>query len=88
MLCFGLPAAPGCVPEDVTGDGVLNGLDLIDLLLVFETTCPQGGERPAAIRTHDAVAITSHLPPNLNPPPATGVRLGWMEGTGTEEDLG
>jgi len=27
-------------PEDVNGDGSINVLDLIDLLLLFGTTCP------------------------------------------------
>ena len=40
LLCFGLPAVPGCEMEDVTGDGSVNVLDLIDLLLLFGTDCP------------------------------------------------
>ena len=40
LLCFGLPAAPGCEVEDVNEDGTVNVLDLIDLLLLFGTTCP------------------------------------------------
>ncbi len=40
LLCFGLPALPGCGSEDVNGDGTVNVLDLIDLLLAFGTTCP------------------------------------------------
>ncbi len=39
LLCFGLPAVPGCEAEDVNGDGNLNVLDLIDLLLDFATAC-------------------------------------------------
>ena len=40
LLCFGLPAVPGCEDEDVNGDGNVNVLDLIDLLLLFGTPCP------------------------------------------------
>ncbi len=40
LLCFGLPATPGCEAEDVNMDTVVNVLDLIDLLLAFGTTCP------------------------------------------------
>ena len=40
LLCFGLPAVPGCEAEDVNADGTVNVLDLIDLLLAFGTTCP------------------------------------------------
>ncbi|MHC4447231.1 MAG: DNRLRE domain-containing protein [Planctomycetota bacterium] len=40
LLCFGLPAVPGCESEDVNTDGTVNVLDLIDLLLVFGTSCP------------------------------------------------
>ena len=40
LLCFGLPAVPGCEAEDVNGDGSVNVLDLIDLLLAFGTSCP------------------------------------------------
>ncbi len=40
LLCFGLPAVPGCELEDVNGDGSVNVLDLIDLLLLFGTDCP------------------------------------------------
>ena len=40
LLCFGLPAVPGCEAEDVNGDGSVNVLDLIDLLLVFGQACP------------------------------------------------
>ncbi len=32
--------APPRKTEDVTGDGTINLLDLIDLLLVFGTSCP------------------------------------------------
>ncbi len=39
LLCFGLPAVPGCEAEDVNTDGTVNVLDLIDLLLVFGTAC-------------------------------------------------
>ena len=40
LLCFGLPATPGCETEDVNEDGTVNVLDLIDLLLVFGAMCP------------------------------------------------
>ena len=40
LLCFGLPASPGCEAQDVNGDGSVNVLDLIDLLLDFGATCP------------------------------------------------
>ncbi len=40
LLCFGLPALPGCEAEDVNGDGSVNVLDLIDLLLEFGNACP------------------------------------------------
>ena len=40
LLCFGLPAVPGCESEDVNTDGSVNVLDLIDLLLEFGNTCP------------------------------------------------
>ncbi len=40
LLCFGLPAVPGCEDEDVNGDGNVNVLDLIDVLLLFGTPCP------------------------------------------------
>ena len=40
LLCFGLPAVPGCEAEDVNADGSVNVLDLIDLLLAFGTACP------------------------------------------------
>ncbi len=40
LLCFGLPAVPGCEAEDVNGDSSVNVLDLIDVLLVFGTSCP------------------------------------------------
>jgi len=39
LLCFGLPAVPGCEAEDVNGDGDVNVLDLIDLLLDLATAC-------------------------------------------------
>ncbi len=39
LLCFGLPAIPGCEAEDVNGDGSVNVLDLIDLLLEFGQAC-------------------------------------------------
>ena len=39
LLCFGLPAAPGCEREDVNTDGTVNVLDLIDLLLEFGQPC-------------------------------------------------
>jgi hypothetical protein len=40
LLCFGLPAVPGCEDEDVNVDGTVNVLDLIDLLLEFGNACP------------------------------------------------
>ena len=40
LLCFGHPALPGCVGEDINEDGTVNVLDLIDLLLAFGTACP------------------------------------------------
>ncbi len=40
LLCFGLPAVPGCEAEDINGDGTVNVLDLIALLLEFGTVCP------------------------------------------------
>ncbi len=40
LLCFGLPAVPGCEAEDVNTDGSVNVLDLIDLLLEFGLACP------------------------------------------------
>ncbi len=40
LLCFGQPAVPGCVAEDLNNDGTVNVLDLIDLLLVFGAACP------------------------------------------------
>ncbi len=40
LLCFGLPAVPGCEAEDVNEDGTVNVLDLIDLLLEFGQPCP------------------------------------------------
>ena len=40
LLCFGLPAVPGCEGEDVNGDGDVNVLDLVALLLLFGTDCP------------------------------------------------
>ncbi len=40
LLCFGLPAVPGCVAEDINEDGTVNVLDLIDLLLEFGQACP------------------------------------------------
>ena len=39
LLCFELPAVPGCESDDVNGDGTVNVLDLIDLLLNFGQTC-------------------------------------------------
>ena len=38
--CFGEPAVPGCAAEDVNGDGSVNVLDLIKVLLAFGTSCP------------------------------------------------
>ncbi len=35
-----LVAVPGCESQDVNGDGSVNVLDLIDLLLLFGTSCP------------------------------------------------
>ena len=40
LLCFGLPAVPGCKAEDINEDGTVNVLDLIELLLAFGTACP------------------------------------------------
>ncbi len=40
LLCFGLPAVPGCEGEDVNDDGDVNVLDLVALLLLFGTDCP------------------------------------------------
>ena len=40
LLCFGLPAVPGCEAEDTNGDGTVNVLDLIELLLAFGQPCP------------------------------------------------
>ncbi len=40
LLCFDLPAVPGCEDEDVNGDRIVDRLDLIDLLLAFGTSCP------------------------------------------------
>ena len=40
LLCFGLPAAPGCESEDINADGTVYVLDLIALLLDFGTSCP------------------------------------------------
>jgi len=40
LLCFGQPAIPGCVGEDINEDGNVNVLDLIQLLLAFGTVCP------------------------------------------------
>ena len=40
LLCFGEPAVPECVAEDINGDGSVNVLDLVELLLAFGTTCP------------------------------------------------
>ena len=40
LLCFGLPAVPGCEAEDTNEDGVVNVLDLIELLLAFGQACP------------------------------------------------
>ena len=34
------PAVPVSEPEDINGDGTVNGIDLIDLLLVFGVACP------------------------------------------------
>ena len=43
LLCFGEPAVPECVSEDVNNDGTVNVLDLIELLLAFGSTCPAAG---------------------------------------------
>ena len=39
LLCFGLPAVPGCEGEDVNEDGSVNVLDLIQVLLAFGQGC-------------------------------------------------
>ena len=39
-ICFGQPAVPSCEAEDVNGDGSVNVLDLIELLLAFGAACP------------------------------------------------
>ena len=38
LECFGLPAVPDCEAEDISCDGTVNVLDLIELLLAFDTT--------------------------------------------------
>ena len=41
LLCFGLPATAPCdTGQDVNGDGTVDVLDLIDLLLAFGAACP------------------------------------------------
>ena len=41
LLCFGQPATPPCdTGQDINGDGTVNVLDLIELLLAFGTSCP------------------------------------------------
>ena len=35
LICFGLPADPGCESEDVNGDGVVNVPDLLTLLAAW-----------------------------------------------------
>jgi len=40
LICFGLPADPGCESEDVNSDGTVNVLDLIEVLLAFGSACP------------------------------------------------
>ena len=40
LLCFGLPASPGCEAQDINNDGTVNVLDLIELLLAFGQACP------------------------------------------------
>ena len=40
LLCFGLPAVPGCEAQDINTDGTVNVLDLIQLLLAFGNACP------------------------------------------------
>ncbi len=40
LLCFGLPAVPGCESEDTDQSGSVNVLDLIDVLLQFGLPCP------------------------------------------------
>ena len=40
LLCFGLPAVPGCEAPDINADGTVDVLDLIQLLLAFGATSP------------------------------------------------
>ncbi len=41
LLCFGQPDTPPCdTGQDVNGDGTVNVLDLIEVLLAFGTSCP------------------------------------------------
>ena len=40
LLCLGQPGIPGCDTKDITGDGTVNVLDLIELPLAFGTACP------------------------------------------------
>ena len=44
LLCFGLPAEPGCEAQDVNQDGMVNTLDLIDLRLCFDPPADPGCE--------------------------------------------
>jgi len=37
---YGEPAVPECKAEDINGDGTVNVLDLIELLLAFGSTFP------------------------------------------------
>ena len=41
LLCFGLPAnPPRDTGQDINGDGAVDVLDLVQLLLAFGTACP------------------------------------------------
>ncbi len=39
-VCGPVEVIPNQCPEDITADGTVNVLDLVDLLLVFGTACP------------------------------------------------
>ena len=40
LLCFGQPAVPGCEDDDIYTDGMVNVLDLIDVLSAFGQSGP------------------------------------------------